>query len=687
MRERFKQASESWSEQRRLSLEDLEFLSGDQWPDDIKSARDLDKRPCLTINRLPQFLRQVTNEQRQNRPSIKVSPVDDNADVETAKVLQGIIRHVEYNSSADTAYDTAFYYSAASGLGFFRIITDYVSPTSFELEPLIKRVKNPFSVYPDPFFKEPDGCDMEYCFIVEPISKDEFKDMYPDAELSSMSDWKSIGDMNDGWCEEDATRLAEYFYKDYEEKDLVLLNTKEILEKSELPEELPLGIEIVKERKALIPVVRWIKTNGIEILEETTFPGSYIPIIPVIGDEIEIDGKRILSGVIRNAKDPQRMYNYWASSETEMIALAPRAPFIGVEGQFEGHENEWKTANIKNYAFLQYKPKTIGGQLAPPPARNIFEAPTQSITQARMQTSDDLKATTGIYDASLGARSNENSGIAIQRRNVQAQTANFHFMDNLSRSLRHAGRILVEIIPQIYDTERAIRIIGEDETEDVVYINQVFEKNGKTQLYDLSRGKYDVTISNGPSYATKRQEAVESMLALSQANPQITQIAGDLMVKNMDWPGADEIAERLKKTIPPNLLEQEGGGESQEIPPQVQAQMQQMNQMVEQLTNELNHKNEIINQKQVELSFKQAELESREKIEFAKIEAGLKEAWVKTASQEAIAALKAEVDQINRHIESLGFEKERSLDVGITDFSSGQNINPTGGFSPGLPVE
>ncbi|MEQ1666398.1 MAG: portal protein, partial [Bdellovibrionales bacterium] len=405
--------------------------------------------------------------------------------------------------------------------------------------------------------------------------------------MASMTDWKSVGDKQPGWVTEDSVRIAEYFYKTHEEVTLCLLNTKEVIEKSKLPEILPDGIQVVSERQTVLPAIKWCKINAVEVLEQTDWPGLWIPIIPVLGDELDVDGKKILEGVIRHAKDPQRMYNYWASSETETIALAPRAPFIGVEGQFEGFEEQWRTANVKNHSYLQYKAKTIGGVLAGPPTRQVYEPPVQAITQARMQSSEDLKATTGIYDASLGNRSNENSGIAIQRRNSQAQTNNFHFIDNLSRALRHSGRILLDLIPKVYDTARVVRTLGEDEKIDMVLVNQIFEKNGESVQYNLGTGKYDVTISTGPAFATKRQEAAQDMLEFTKAVPNAAPIISDLIARNMDWPGAEQIADRLKKTLPPGVAEKDEN-EKQQLPPEAQQQMQQMDQMIQQLTTELN---------------------------------------------------------------------------------------------------
>lgn len=648
-RKRFDLAQEAEIEQRRLSLDDLKFRGGEQWPEAVKRERDSDARPCLTINRLPQFIRQITNDQRQNRPSIRVSPVDDNADKDTAKVLQGLIRHIEYDSNADQAFDNAFENAATYGFGFFRVITEYTNPMSFDQDIKIKRIQNPFTVYLDPTFQEADGSDANYAFIFEDMAMEDFKDAYPNSETASLSDWASIGDSAPDWLSKDAVRVAEYFYKEFEDVEIALIESEmagpQAVEVSKLPEGFPED-QILSRRTTKICKVKWAKITANEILEEKEWAGRWIPIIPVFGDEVNIDGKKIYEGVIRHAKDPQRMFNYWKSAETEAIALAPRTPFIGAEGQFEGHEGKWANANRRNFAFLEYKPVTLDNNTpAPPPQRNSFEPAVGAITQAAMLASEDLKATTGIYDAALGNRSNETSGIAITARTSQAQTSNFHYIDNLSRALKHTGRILVDLIPKVYDTERTVRIIGEEEKEEIVKINTVFEKDGEKKNIYFSHGKYDVTVATGPSFATKRQEAVESMIALTQQAPQIGQYAIDLLVKNMDWHGSEEIAERLKKTIPPELLDEKGEGK---IPPQVKAQMTQMNQMIEQLTQQLNEKTEIIDKETIKYEFEKYKADLNAELDRMKIEAGMREAFLKEEGLDSREAFKQEINQIDR---------------------------------------
>lgn len=640
--ERFKQCVEAEQNIRQLALEDLKFGAGDQWPANIKQAREQKKRPCLTINRLPQFIRQITNDIRQNRPAIKVSPVDDKADVDTAKILQGLIRHIEYASDADVAYDTAVDGAVRAGFGFFRVITEYSDEQSFDQEIRLKRVPNQFTVYLDPSYQQPDGSDAEFGFIFEDLTHKSYDEQFPQSQgaKNGEGEWDAIGADMPEWASKDSVRVAEYFYKTYRNATILLLSDKSTVEKSEFEESLKdpaiaayvqqNQIQILDKRQTKICEVKWAKIAAKEVLEKKDWAGKYIPIIPVLGEELNIDGKRHLEGVIRHAKDPQRMSNYWKSTEAETIALAPKAPYIIAEGQVEGYEKIWENANTENFAYLPYKPKALNQVPLPPPQRQTYEPAVQAISQSAMMAAEDMKATTGIFDDALGAGGNEKSGVAIQRRTNQAQKSNFHFVDNLSRSIRHCGRILVDLIPKIYDTERAARILGEDGSEEIVMLNAVFQKDGQTKKYDLSLGKYDVTVSTGPSYETKRQESVASMLDLAKVLPQLGQVAPDLLVAQMDWGMAKEISERLKKTLAPNLTD-DGKGQAQ-LPPQAQAQMQQMNQMIEQLTNELKAKNQIIDQKQVEFEQKKALLELQLKSDAAI-------ALAKLQSNEAIEVL------------------------------------------------
>lgn len=637
---RFKLAQEAEKDFRNDALDDLKFRFGDQWPEEYKRVRRLDNRPCLTINRLPQFLRQVTNEQRQNRVGIEVSPVDDGGDDETAEIIQGIVRHIEYDSNADSAYDTAFEMAVTIGFGFWEIVREYETPFTTNQVIKIKRIKNPFMVYFDPNCIEPDYSDAEYAFKIISYTKDEYRRDYPDTELADLDDWTSVGDADRDWIGADVVRVAEYYYIEKTKDTVVRITNKKgetrTTLKSKLPDDLPKGVKVEDLRETEVPVVKWCKINAVEVLEKADCPGRWIPIVPVLGDDADIDGKRHLEGMVRNAKDPQRMYNFWASAETEAIALAPRAPFIGAEGQFEGHP-EWQQANSRNFAYLEYKPKTIGNEVVGPPQRNVQEPAVAAITQARMQSSDDLKATTGIYDASLGARSNEQTGKAILARQQQGQVSNFHYTDNLSRAIRQSGRIIISWIPTVYDTARVMRIVGEDGTADTIKVNQQFLEKGIPKIYDLTTGTYDVVVSSGPGYNTKRQEAVASMLSLVQAEPAIFAVIGDLMVASMDWPNKQEIADRLKKALPPQLQDNE---DQPPVPPQAQQKIQQQGQMIEQLTA---HVNDMTDQ----IKSKQLELDSKERIAALQSETQLAINNSRLTSDQAIQGLVTEMSHIH----------------------------------------
>lgn len=589
--QRFNQARDAESKIRKDALDDLKFRAGEQWPDNIVTGRTLEQRPCLTINRIPQFVRQITNDARMNRPAIRVNPVDDTTEDE-ADIFEGLIRHIEVSSNADVAYDTAIDYQATGGFGYFRVITDYCDENSFEQEIKIKAVKDPFMIYFDPFSREPDGSDANYCFIVEDMQKEEFKKQYPKAKSSSEA-LTSIGDSGAEWITDETIRVAEYFSVEEEEARIHLLEDGSTVDADKYDEQAQSDMafinpmpSIIKTRSTTRRKVMWRKITSAEVLEEREWAGKYIPVIPVLGEELIVDGERKLIGVVRYSKDSQRMYNYWSTAQTEAIALAPKAPWLIAEGQVEGYEKLWANANRENKAFLPYKPTTIDGIVVPPPQRIMVEPPVQAMVQAIQQAGEDMKATTGIYDAALGARSNETSGVAINARKQEGDVANYHLIDNLMRSIRHLGVILVDLVPKIYDSARVVRILHEDGTQKLVKINQIFQdEDGKQKEYNLALGKYDVTVDTGPSYTTKRQEAAAMMQQIIQAYPNIMQIAGDIMFRNYDMPGAEELADRMKIMLPPQILQAEEG--NKQLPPQVMAQMQQAQQMIDQLTQQL----------------------------------------------------------------------------------------------------
>ena len=610
-RSRLELAIAALSESREDEIDDLKFYAGSpdnhwQWPADVLATRGavqgqtINARPCLTINKLPQHVRQVTNDQRQNRPGAKVIPVDDDADPEIAEIFNGMIRHIEYISDADVAYDTACENQVAYGEGYLRILTEYCDPDSFNQDIRIGRVRNSFSVYMDPTMQDPTGADAKWCFVTEDITKDEYTRMYPNAAPLTTLQSLGVGDQSiSNWLNEDTIRIADYYYIDH---DPVTLNLYpgNISVFSGTPEDRQLTAIYGKPKKSRESdrvKVKYCKINGYEILEEREWAGKWIPIIRVVGNEFEVDGRLYVSGLVRNAKDAQRMYNYWVSQEAEMLALAPKAPFIGYGGQFEGYEDKWKTANTQNWPYLEVNPDVTDGQGSAMPLPQRAQPPMAStgLLQAKAGAAEDIKSTTGQYNASLGMGSNERSGKAILARQREGDVGTYHYGDNLARGVRHIARQLIDLIPKIYDTQRIARIIGEDGETKMVKINpdqeqavNKIEQEGIVieKIYNPSVGKYDVVATTGPGYATKRQEALEAMAQLLQGNPQLWQVAGDLFVKNMDWPGAQEMSQRFKKTIDPKLLsEGDDNPALQAANQQIQAMGQEMEQMHQMITN------------------------------------------------------------------------------------------------------
>ena len=607
--QRFRTVVEAEAMLRQNMLDDLRFRASEQWPPHIKSMREQDNRPCLTVNRLPQFIRQVTNNQRASRPAVQVKPAGSNANVDVAEVLQGIVRHIETKRGAAEAYTTAGEHQVTMGRGYVRIVTDYVAddPLQLDQEIQVVRVPNPFAVYLDPTSQASDYGDVRYGFVVEDLSREEYRLRYPDTDMASLSQFTSTGNAQEQWLPDGMIRIAEYFYVEERREVMVVMEGPDGARskhpkadfKSTDPLQLPEGVTILAEREMTLRTVKWALINAVEILdgnEDKTagveWPGRYIPIVPVLGDEININGVTDYRGIVRDANDAQRMYNYWVSAETEMIALAPRAPFVAAEGQFEGHEAKWKTANVRNYPYLEYKPKTLAGQLLPHPQRQTWEPPIQAMTMAIAQSDNDLKATGGFHDASLGQRGPQESGRALRARQQQDEMANSHYLDNLARSVRQVGRVLVDLIPKIYDTARIMRITGLDEQQRSVMVfagqeNMPEEMASETTLppgiegiYDVGLGRYDVTVSVGPSFQTKREAGVEALVQFVQAYPNVFPMIGDLIADNMDWPGAKQVAARLKRLLPPQLQDEVEGAQ---IPEPVRAKMQQVEQQLQQV--------------------------------------------------------------------------------------------------------
>ena len=664
-RARLDMAVSALAESREDEIDDLRFYAGSpdnhwQWPADVLATRGavqgqtINARPTLTINKLPQHVRQVTNDMRQNRPGAKVIPVDDNADVQVAEIFNGMIRHIEYISDADVAYDTACENQVSYGEGYITLYTEYCDPATFDQDIKIGRIRNSFSVYMDPLIQDPTGADAKWCFITEDLTKAEYERQYPDAAPISTLQSLGVGDQSiSNWLNEDTVRIAGYYYIDYDKATLNMYPGGQTAFEG-TPEDKQLRMVYGKPKRSRISErrrVKYCKINGYEILEEKEWAGQWIPVIRVVGNEFEVDGRIYVSGLVRNAKDAQRMYNYWVSQEAEMLALAPKAPFIGYGGQFEGYEDKWKTANTNNWPYLEVNPDVTDGQGAVLPLPQRAQPPMAStgLLQAKAGASEDIKSTTGQYNASLGMGSNERSGKAILARQREGDVGTYHYGDNLTRAVRHVARQLVDLIPKIYDTQRIARIIGEDGETKMVKINPEQEEPVREirdmanpeivieKIYNPGVGKYDVVATTGPGYATKRQEALEAMAQLLQGNPQLWQVAGDLFVKNMDWPGAQEMSKRFAKTIDPKIMEDSDKSpalQAAEMQMQAMAQeMEQMHQMLQNVQQSMEARDLDIKSYEAEIKAYQAETQR-----ISAVQAGMTEEQIQDIAMGVVAA-------------------------------------------------
>lgn len=585
--EDWKLAEEAWEENLRLALEDIKFRAGDHWPESIKAARGIKgkERPMLVVDKLNQYVRQIVNDARQNRPAVKVRPIDDEGDIEIAEAFQGIIRHICERSNADDAFDNAIECAVVGGFGYYRVTTEYAHERTFNQEICVKRIPNPLSVYLDPNAQEQDASDGRFAFVIDEMPKAEFKRRYPKAKFVDFE--KDGADYAEKWADERNVRIAEYFYKVETPKTMHLLDDGTTAEDEEYQEAIAAGVEvpqIVQSREMTQTEVRWARISGAEVLETNEWEGKYIPIIRVVGNEYNVDGKVIFSGLIRAAKDPQRLYNYSRSAFAERVALTPKSPWMIAEGQIEDHEDAWANANLEP-TVLVYKETSLDGHPVPPPQRVSATDIPEGFARDMQLSEHDIQASMGMYAASIGQQGNERSGKAIAARQREGDTATFHYQDNAAKAVRYLGCILVDLIPEIYDSKRVVRIMGEDGESDDATIDpkspQPVIKMGGHSIYNLNVGTYDVSVSAGPSFTTRRVEQSEAMMELIHNSPEVMQIAGDLLIKSQDWPGADDLAERFKLMLPPPI-QAAIAAEKEGIPPEAQAVIVHAQQAVQQ---------------------------------------------------------------------------------------------------------
>lgn len=655
--ERFKMAEAAEAANRADGLDDLKFRNLDQWPANIKAQRSEPgrERPCLTIDQIGPAIDQAIAAQRQANPAIQINPKGGGATKATAEKLQGLIRAIEFDSDAPVAYEHAFECAVTQGWGYFRIVPEYDQDDDGKQVLKIKWVDNAFSVYYDPTAAEPDLSDALFCIITKDYEKQEYDARWPDSQVAKLNDYTSLGDDVRDWFPSSTVRVAEYFY-----------------------------VEVTKDKNGRERrQVKWCLHNAIEILEgnesktagrDFIGPGaSYIPVIQVVGKRLNVNGQVVLSGKVRAAKDPQRQYNFQNSALTEKLALETKAPYIGVEGSFEGHEAEWALANVRNFPYLEYKPTDLEGRpVAHPPMRSPSGggAEIQAIALAINQAKSDLRTVTGYYDATDPNRKNtEQSGRAILARKDTQSEANINYLDNLGRALVYCGKQLVQYVPMVYsEPGRVVQILGMDDDPELIMLNQPYRPTpdgpqalgpgeafqpGQHEQHDFRGGKWSVTVSVGASYQTRRQDAAASMLELFKTFPPLAQIGSDVFLDNSDFPGAAVLAERAKKMLPPQVQDTPPG--QMQIPPQVQQQLQQASQQIQMLAQELEAKTKIIEGDQLKLQadLQKAQLDSQTRIEIARINAvsAGSVAEMKVNADRAQAILDAEVEALRLKVE------------------------------------
>lgn len=560
-RERFQESMDAEQTNRDKSIFDQKFENGEQWTE--AELADRAGRPCFVINKVAGTIKQVSGEMRQNTPAIKVRAVDDRGDKAIADIFTGLIRDIENKSDARAVYDYGANCAVRGGYGYWRILTDYENECSFDQEIRIKRVVNPQSVYFDQSSVEPDYSDAEYAFISEMMKRDTFKKKYPKIDPASWEE--GLGEERQEWATEDGIRIVEFFYKEDAERHIFELYDGKVIEVKNpktntqpmvlddetgeskdveyvIGDKMEEALPFKRTRRILGQKIMWTKLCGGGVLEgPQEWAGRYIPIIPCLGEEVWIEGERILRSAIYHSIDAQKLYNWARSNAVETLAMAPKQPFLVTPEEIEGHEAMWQSAHKSPRPYLLYNDTGRGT-----PQMSQPSMPNNAATKEAMHAADDIKATTGIFDASLGAKSNETSGKAIAERRAQGNISTYTYTDNQMRAIKYTGKILVDLIPKIYDTERVVRLLNEDGSEAWAKINVTDQMTGKVITNDISVGRFDVVVDTGPAYMSRRMEAADGLMMLAQTAPQYAPVLIPRIAKSLDWPDSDEVGEELR---------------------------------------------------------------------------------------------------------------------------------------------
>jgi hypothetical protein len=683
--ERWRIANAAESENRIKGIEALKFRWGDQWDADIRNTRKVDGRPALTVNHTNTFCARLENTLRQQRPRIKCHPVGDGANVDTAATVNGLIRHIEDRSKASVAYDTGVASALNIGWGYWRIVSEYLDPLSFDQELLIKPIRNPFTVYMDPAAVFPDGRDQMWCIISETMKRAEYKRRYPKADNVEWRYTDAPGDMVTDWESKEELRLAEYF-RIHEVRDtLVKFSDGSVKLRSDLADPKyiqAVGLTIVAERLTTRCVVQWFRLNGRTIVERRELPGYHIPVVRCEGNVLDVNGRVVRKGMVEDLKDPAQMFNYWRTAQTERYALTPKAPWVVAEGQIDGHP-EWNDANQKSYSTLVYKPVTgpDGVTVLPPPQRTQPAQVEAGMSEAAQGAEHDLMSVAGMPQENPEIAARVVGGNKyLQRRQGMQDLTHFQYYDNQTLAIAWTGSLLLELIPYYYDTQRMQRILGDDGVPQVIKINEKSkDETGIERVKnDLTVGRYAVVMDTGPGYATKREEAAENMIELlgTPLGEVVVQKGPDIILRNIDHPGFDQLADRVAATTPGAMEEIMEGlpKQAQTIVAALQQRLQQQEQQMQHMALEIKYGAQM-QQMKGEQTLAKTDKDNATKLAIAGINDATKREDIDTdaSTKRDVAEIHAAAQLLNSQMESKHEEKmaDHMIEQGVKDRREG----------------
>ncbi len=630
----------AWEAEARVRFDyDYKFANGDthnkyQWDSDLVSNRELDDRPCLTVNKTQQHNLMVINDAKQNKPGIRIRPVSDEASFEAAEIYQELIYHTEYISNAETVYDSATTYQVEAGIGYWRIVTDWVDDNSFDQEAYIRHIKDPRSVYLDPDINEVDGSDARYGIIFEDMPNDLFKEKNP--KYAVLAGSQTLG--NDGWLDKDSIRIAEYYYKEEKQDKLVTwtdqngqvlsmlskLGDQQKLMYKEIKKQKQIQAEYqFRERKIVTDDITWCKIAGDRIIDTKEWLGKYIPIVRLVGTETVIDGILDRKGHTRALINAQQIYNYNTSGNVEYGALQTKAPWLAPSKAVENFEEYYRTANTDNHSYLPYNHIDEDGNPIPAPQRPQAPQPGPAYTEQLKIAQNEMMMASGQYQSQFGENENAKSGVAINARQRQGDRSTYHFLDNQSIAIRFTGKILLDLYPKIYDTKRVKQILTRDGTKmniqidpqakqayqqlDTINADKDHSKQIEQVIFNPNVGTYDIKADTGPSFATRRMEAFNALTQIASQDKNFMQVAGDLFFKVADFPEADILAERYRRMIPPNILGDTPNPQQEQIMHQASDKIEQLTAMIGDLTKKLSDKDQELNIKTREVTLREKE--------------------------------------------------------------------------------